>query len=104
MPDAGIMILSRQRCHSSAEVASLHYYAVHKSQQCMHTRAIKREAGSHQLWCKLSIQLHSQCNVCEGSQGQYRDFPGVGSDHVSNEGGSWCLYCYALQSQFMHSP
>jgi len=59
---------------------------------------------SHQLWCKLSVKLHGQCDVCEGSQGQYTDLPRVGSDHVSNELGSWCLYCYALQSQFTYSP
>lgn len=64
----------------------------------------RKRAESHQLWCKLSIKLHGQCNVCEGSQSQYRDLPRVRSDHVSDEGGSWCLYCYALQSQSMHSP
>lgn len=67
-------------------------------------RSNTKRAISHQLWCKLSVKLHGQCDVCEGSQGQYRDLPRVGSDHVSNERGSWCLYCYALQSQFTYSP
>lgn len=66
-------------------------------------RINRKRASSHQLWCKLSVKLHSQCDVCEGSQGQYRDLPRVGSDHVSNEGCSWRLYCYALQSQVMQS-
>lgn len=105
-PDTCLMLASLVINRGATPLQRLHFrsFILCKKPAVHAYKSNRKRDKPYQLWCKLSIQLHGQGDVCEGSQGKYRDFPRVGSDHVSNEGGSWCLYCYALQSQFMHIP